>query len=342
MTTKAPGTELAEYKAESEFALPDPEETRSLLQAIRAFQSVCKTQMVQGADYGIIPGTQKPTLLKPGAEKVIRLLGLADEYDVLQDEKDWGRGFFHFQIRCRLVHLKSGKTVSNGLGECNSMESKYRWRWVWERELPAGFVKEGATFRSTRNGGKQYRLENEDIYSQVNTLLKMAKKRAMVDAALSAGRLSEIFTQDTEDLTPDRPEADEPVIPREPDRRQQAPARPPSTTVPTRGVTCLQDGKLWARGPTGRIGHPVGDGTWHWRDEVATAPAPPEPEGGVEQPEFEDTPLAELQRDVAKEMAWADFEKYVLDRTWPEWVRLGQTIDTARTRWSRWKSQQKT
>jgi len=44
------------------------------------------------------------------------------------------------------------------------------------------------------------RVENEDIYSQVNTILKMAKKRALVDAALSAGRLSQVFTQDIEDM----------------------------------------------------------------------------------------------------------------------------------------------
>ena len=43
---------------------------------------------------------------------------------------------------------------------------------------------------------------NEEVYSEVNTILKIGKKRALVDAALSAGRLSEIFTQDLEDLPP--------------------------------------------------------------------------------------------------------------------------------------------
>ena len=37
-------------------------------------------------------------------------------------------------------------------------------------------------------------------YTLVNTILKMAKKRALVDATLSAGRLSNIFTQDIEDM----------------------------------------------------------------------------------------------------------------------------------------------
>ena len=98
-----------------------------------------------------------------------------------------------------------GATVSEGMGECNSMESKYRWRWVGERDLPAGTDKTKLVSqerRSAKTGGHWtvYRMDNDDIYSQVNTILKMAKKRALVDAALSAGRLSDVFTQDLEDL----------------------------------------------------------------------------------------------------------------------------------------------
>ena len=39
-----------------------------------------------------------------------------------------------------------------------------------------------------------------DPYSIANTILKMAKKRAYVDAALSVASLSDIFTQDLEDM----------------------------------------------------------------------------------------------------------------------------------------------
>ena len=148
----------------------------------------------------------------------------------------------------------------------------------------------------------------------------------------------------------DANKASHPAPPARQDRT--GPARPSSTPVPVRGETCPQDGKLWAASLGGRIGHPVGNGAWHWRDEVVTAPPPPEPEAaessvtpveGVELPEFDNTPLGELKREVfGAKMEWADFEKQVLDRPWSEWVRLGQTIDTARTRWSRWKSQQKT
>jgi len=45
-----------------------------------------------------------------------------------------------------------------------------------------------------------YRVPNEDIFSLVNTVLKMAEKRALVAAVLVAVNASEFFTQDMEDL----------------------------------------------------------------------------------------------------------------------------------------------
>jgi hypothetical protein len=45
-----------------------------------------------------------------------------------------------------------------------------------------------------------YRVPNEDIYSQVNTILKMAEKRALVAATLVTVNASDFFTQDMEDL----------------------------------------------------------------------------------------------------------------------------------------------
>jgi hypothetical protein len=91
--------------------------------------------------------------------------------------------------------------VSEGFGEFNSMESKYRYRWLWPKELPDDFDRNNAVTRKVKDGKvTQYRVDNDDIYTQVNTLIKMAKKRALVDAALSAGRLSNVFTQDIEDI----------------------------------------------------------------------------------------------------------------------------------------------
>jgi hypothetical protein len=138
--------------------------------------------------------------------------------------EDWDKPFFHYKVRCSLLSIRSGVTISTGMGECNSYESKYRWREAKRKcpicqaeaiikgkeEYGGGWVcfkKQGgcgATFNDDAPAiteQKIGRVENEDIFSQVNTILKMAKKRAMIDASLSAGRLSDVFTQDMEDIT---------------------------------------------------------------------------------------------------------------------------------------------
>ena len=215
-------TELTVRPSSEVFSLPDEPTFRSQMQAINRFQQTAQTLMIRGHDYGIIPGTDKPTLLKPGAEKIVKLLGLSDEYELVDRQEDWKGGFFRYLVRCKLVAMQSGVLVSTGLGECNSFESKYRYRWVYESKLPPGIDKKNLAKQEKRSksGGKftLYRLDNEDIYSQVNTILKMAKKRALVDAALSAGRLSDVFTQDVEDMVHDAGinEVTEPVSKPEP------------------------------------------------------------------------------------------------------------------------------
>lgn len=203
--------------------LPDKTQTQQAFVAIHQFQEIVHSQMRKDHDYGVIPGTSKPTLLKPGAEKIAKLLGLADQYEIEDRQEDWNKPFFRYLIRCSLVSVANGTVISEGLGECNSMEAKYRWREARRKcpncgmeaiikgkdEYGGGwicFAKKGGCGTKWPDAAvviteqKTGQVENEDIYSQVNTILKMAKKRALVDASLSAGRLSELFTQDIEDM----------------------------------------------------------------------------------------------------------------------------------------------
>ena len=136
------------------------------LQAIGSFQQLVRSQFKQNHDFGVIPGTgNKPTLLKPGAEKIVMLLGLTSEYEIAESTRDFEKGFFQYQIKCKL--LKNGVIVTEGMGAANTKERKY---------------------------------QKQDPFSVDNTVLKMAKKRALVDAALLVGSLSDIFTQDIEDM----------------------------------------------------------------------------------------------------------------------------------------------
>lgn len=138
---------------------------QATMQKISSFQKVVQETLHQGHDFGIIPGTPKPTLLKPGAEKILMMMGVQSQFEIADSTRDWEQGFFQYQIRCRLI--KNDQLITEGLGACNSKEKKY--------------IKASP-------------------YDVDNTVLKMAKKRALVDAALMVGSLSDIFTQDLDDL----------------------------------------------------------------------------------------------------------------------------------------------
>lgn len=182
----------------------DPNKAEEGLRLIKKFQQVVHKLLVRGVDYGRIPGTDKDTLFKPGAEKVAKLMALADSYEIMERIEDYDKPLFAYTIRCRLSSIQTGDLVSQGVGQCNSMESKYRYRWVWPSDVPEDYDKTTLKIKTWKKGARKfakYRIENDDIYSQVNTILKMSKKRAMVDATLSAARLSELFTQDLEDTS---------------------------------------------------------------------------------------------------------------------------------------------
>lgn len=168
---------------------------------IASLQKVVQSTLKQDHDYGVIPGTGKPTLLKPGAEKILMMFGLTSEYEFLDKTENYEKGFFAYTLRCILT--RNGQKITEGVGQCNTMEGKYRFRWVTEKNIPEGIEKE--TLISRTKEGKygqynEYKIENDDPYTLANTVLKMAKKRAQIDAVLTVGSLSEIFTQDMEDL----------------------------------------------------------------------------------------------------------------------------------------------
>jgi len=173
-------------------------------QRLSLVQTFFKEVMVRDQDYGIIPGTDKPTLLKPGAEKLCEFYGFAITVKKLEETADRQTGYYRAIVTVALVSKRTGATVAEGVGEANTLEGRYRWRWLPEWKLPAGVDKAGLKVeeRRDKNGRPylMYRVENEDPWALWNTVLKMAKKRALIDAVLSATRSSGIFTQDVEDL----------------------------------------------------------------------------------------------------------------------------------------------
>lgn len=173
-------------------------------QRLSLVQTFFKEVMVRDQDYGIIPGTDKPTLLKPGAEKLCEFYGFGITVKKLEETADKQTGYYRAIVTVALVSKRTGAIVAEGVGEANTLEGRYRWRWVPEWKLPAGVDKAGLKAEERRDKSGRpylmYKVENEDPWALWNTVLKMAKKRALIDAVLSATRSSGIFTQDVEDL----------------------------------------------------------------------------------------------------------------------------------------------
>ena len=155
--------------------------------------------MREGTDYGVIPGTKKKSLLKPGAEKLCTLFGLSAQFDLMEKEQDWEYEFFHYRYKCTLS--RDGKVMGNGEGSCNSKEDKYRWRKKPEKYATEE-EKKAAVKRVYNDEYRSYTLylPNTEICSQVNTLQKMAQKRALTAAVLITINASDFFTQDLEEI----------------------------------------------------------------------------------------------------------------------------------------------
>lgn len=162
---------------------------------IQQMQNVVQKTLKKGHDFGEVPGTSKPTLLKPGGEKICMLFGLNPEYEFLQTTEDYDKEFFSYNIRCTL--FRNRQPVAQGVGSCNSKEKKYRF--VNVDTIPETYVGQSEEY-TDKYGRVRYKINNPDICSLVNTILKMAKKRAFIDAVLQVASLSEVFTQDIEDM----------------------------------------------------------------------------------------------------------------------------------------------
>lgn len=163
-TKEEPEQKLSTIKGLSKDRLEEMRQQLSLLQ-----EFVAKV-MIRGEHYGLIPGTSKPTLLKAGAE----FLREAYEFEVksqcvekkfiLAHDTDRNKDYIEFIYRVEL--FQNGVSVGICEGSCNNYERRY---------------------------------ESLSPFAVMNTIQKMAQKRAYVGAVISATRSSNLFTQDLED-----------------------------------------------------------------------------------------------------------------------------------------------
>lgn len=159
--------------------------------------SFAKALWKEGRDYGPpFPGAKQNAVRKIAIDTLQQPLGLRPVYEILPESViDKDTPYFKFVVRCKIFH--GDYEVYQSVRSCSSLETKYKYRWVWENEfktLPElkGLNRNGLPMRP-KGQHTQYRVPNPEITDLENTILAMAQKRARVDAVLSWSGLSSDF-----------------------------------------------------------------------------------------------------------------------------------------------------
>jgi hypothetical protein len=201
----------------------------SLEQVLATYQwkkNFIEQVLKEGTDYGVTPGTNdKPSLKKPGAEKMASFFGLAPTFDDVSIVEDWtgaehgGEPFFYYRQKVKL--WRGDRLIASADGSCNSWEKKYRYRnadrtcpncgkatifksknnpefYCWNKKGGCGATFKLDDERITKQEAGQ--IKNPDVAELTNTILKMAQKRALVAGVLIATNASDYFTQDLDDF----------------------------------------------------------------------------------------------------------------------------------------------
>ena len=127
-------------------------------------------QLKRDTDFGVIPGTKKPSLFKSGAEKVATAYGLCQRYSIESkiESFDGKTPMFYYMVKCDLVKIIDGQeyTIVSAFGSSNTNEKRNGFNSPWDA---------------------------------ANGTIKMAQKRALVGAVLALCSGSSMFSQDMED-----------------------------------------------------------------------------------------------------------------------------------------------
>jgi hypothetical protein len=181
---------LVVIKSQGIVKLEKPSNPKELIEYHESVSQLIREALVEGTDYGKIPGTEKNTLLKAGAERLCLAFGVIQKYTILSSEVDhdrqnnwekdsWNKwkkakehregkslGLYRYVVQCELLSRSTGDLLGTQAASCSTMEAKYV----------------------------------EKPRDHENTTLKMAQKRALVGATMNAFGLSDRFTQDAEDI----------------------------------------------------------------------------------------------------------------------------------------------
>lgn len=196
-----------------------PATIEEVTKQVHFIQEIMRSVMKEGEHWGKVPGCgDKPALLKPGAEKLGFTFRLRPEFQVTRIDHE--KGHREYEVIC---HLSNG---TEGVGTCATLEGKFRFREASRKcpncgkesiikgkeEYGGGWLcysKKGGCGSKWPKGAQEIeaqvvgKVEHDNPADYYNTCLKMAKKRAHVDAILTATAASDIFAQDIDETLPE-------------------------------------------------------------------------------------------------------------------------------------------
>ena len=146
-----------------------------MIEHTQAMAAIVKKAMTEGHDYGVIPGTRKPSLYQPGADKLLTAFALYAKPRMIESVVT--AEFVSRTFVVDVYHRESGSLIASCAGSCNSAEDRF--------------------YR--KSNGNRAPVFN-DARECLNTIDKMAQKRAKVGATINALAIADLFTQDVEDL----------------------------------------------------------------------------------------------------------------------------------------------
>lgn len=142
-----------------------------------ALMTLMDELLEEGTDYGKERGIKKPFLHKPGAEQLCLVFKFRPVFEILDKTVDFEREptYVSYDVKCKLYQRETGMFLGEGVGNCTNYEKKYKRK------------RNGQIFKHP--------------VGKSNVMLKMAKKRAHVDAVLNVTGASRLFTQDKDQAT---------------------------------------------------------------------------------------------------------------------------------------------
>jgi hypothetical protein len=210
----APGTDIAAYQPQviEEYRARFVMSAQEAGELDRQLRECMRSILVEGSDYGTIPGMgDKPSLFKPGAEKLLQWFGFGFGLDEVKTERDDPEHPSGIADKARRIGVTYRCTVHKELADGRKVTVATCEGYAGYDEdkffVPAEVARVKAEAKERQWAKKDKREPNAAKWAGAgeyrapwNSVVKMSEKRSLVGAAIDATAAAGLFTQDLEDM----------------------------------------------------------------------------------------------------------------------------------------------